>query len=103
MGETHSPSYGIFSLQNDVSGGRWTQEDSVKLATLRLLGPAKAFYNSNLDLHAADVTWERFKGAFREMFRDVCPDQFYFSKLQLAKQERNEGSQEFADRCRNLA
>ena len=25
--------------------GRWTQEDCVQLATLRLLDPAKAFYN----------------------------------------------------------
>ena len=31
------------------------------------------------------------------------PEQFYFSKLQRAKQERNEGPQEFADRCRSLA
>jgi hypothetical protein len=35
--------------------------------------------------------------------KDVHPDQHYFTKLQMAKQERNEGPQEFADRCRNLA
>jgi len=58
--------------------GRWTLEDCVQLATLRLLDPAKAFYNANLDLHAADITWEGFKAAFRERFRDVRPDQFYF-------------------------
>ena len=31
------------------------------------------------------------------------PDQFYFSKLQMAKQGKNEDLQEFADRCRGLA
>ena len=46
------------------------------------------FYNANLDLHAADITWEGFK-AFRERFRDVRPDQFYFPKLQMAKQGEN--------------
>ena len=83
--------------------GGWSQEDCVQLANLRLLDPAKAFYNANLDFHAADVTWEGFKAAFRERFRDVRPDQFYFSKLQTAKQGKNEDTQEFADRCRGLA
>ena len=75
----------------------------MQLATLRLLDPAKAFYNAHLDLHAADLTWEGFKVAFRERFRDVRPDQFYFSKLQTAKQGKNEDPQDFADRCRGLA
>jgi len=75
----------------------------VQLATLRILDPAKAFYNANLDLHVADIMWEGFKAAFRERFRDVRPDQFYFSKLQTAKQGKNEDPQEFADRCRGLA
>jgi len=75
----------------------------VQLATLRLLEPVKAFYNANLDLHASDITWEGFKAAFRERFRDVRPDQFYFSKLQTAKQGKKEDPQEFADRCRGLA
>ena len=83
--------------------GRWSQEDCAPLATLRVLDPTKAFYNANLDLHAADITWKGFKAAFRERFRDVRPDQFYFSKLQTAKQGKNENSQEFADRCRGLA
>ena len=61
------------------------------------------FYNANLDLHAADITWEGFKAAFRERFMDVRPEQFYFSKLQMAKQGKNEDPQEFADRCRGLA
>ena len=55
----------LSSIEGAAKMGRWTQENCVQLATLRLLDPAKAFYNSNLDLHAADMTWEGFKAAFR--------------------------------------
>jgi len=102
--ETAAPLEEFFaSIEGAAKMGRWTQEDCVQLATLRLLDPARAFYNANLDLHATEVTWESFKAAFRERFRDVRPDQFYFSKLQTAKQGKNEDPQEFADRCRGLA
>ena len=60
--------------------GTWSQEDCVQLATIRVPDPARAFYNANLDFRAADVTWEGFKAAFRERFRVVRRDQFYFSK-----------------------
>jgi len=93
----------LSSIVGAATMGRWTEEDCVQIATLHLLDPAKTFYNSNLDPHAADVTWESFKRAFCERFREVRPDQYYFSKLQMAKQDRNEGPQEFADRCRSLA
>jgi hypothetical protein len=33
----------------------------------------------------------------------VHTDQFHFTKLQTARQAKNEGPQEFADRCRGLA
>jgi len=69
----------------------------------RLLDPAKAFYSSSLELHAEDMTWERFKRAFRERFKDAHTDEYYFTKLQIARQEKNEGPQDFADRCRGLA
>jgi len=93
----------LSSIEGAAKMGRDGPRKTVQLATLRLLDPARAFYNANLDLHAADVTWEGFKAAFRERFRDVRPDQFYFSKLQTAKQGKSEDPQEFADRCRGLA
>jgi hypothetical protein len=65
----------------------------VQIALLRLFDPATTFYNAKLELHAGDVTWESFKNAFREKFRDVRPDEYYFTKLQTAKQETNEGPQ----------
>jgi len=44
---------------------------------------------AGLETEYSEVTWESFKAAFREKFRDVRPDQFYFSKLQTAKQGKN--------------
>jgi hypothetical protein len=82
--------------------GRWDEADKIQVAILLLLGPAKSFYNTNLELQAKDVTWEKFKDAFRERFKDVHTDQFHFTRLQTAKQARNEGPQEFADCCRML-
>jgi len=51
----------LSSIEGAAKVDRWTQEDCVQLANLRRLDPAKAFYNYNLDLHAADVTWEWYK------------------------------------------
>jgi len=90
------------SIEGAARIGRWDDTDCLQVAILRLLDPAKAYYNSNLDLRAGDMTGERFKRAFRERFKDVRPNQYYFTKLQMAKQEKSEGPQEFADRCQSL-
>ena len=44
-----------------------------------------------------------FKDAFRRRYKDTHTDQYHFTKLQTARQARNESPQEFADRCRSLA
>jgi hypothetical protein len=40
--------------------GRWDEADKIQVAILRLLDPTKSFYNTNLELQAKDVTWEKF-------------------------------------------
>ena len=65
--------------------------------------PARAFYKSSHELEAEDATWEGFKSAFRNIFKDPHTDQYHFLKLQTAKQGRTEGPEEFADCCKNLA
>jgi len=73
------------------------------IATLRLTGAAKLFYNGSPELHAADVTWDKFKDAFCQRFRDVHSDQFHFMQFQTARQRKGESPREFADKCRSLA
>ena len=102
--EAEVPLEEFFScVEGAASIGRWEQEDQIKIATLRLTGAAKVFYNGCPELHAADVTWERFKDAFYQRFRDAHSDQFHFMQLQTARQRKSESPRDFADRCRSLA
>jgi hypothetical protein len=75
----------------------------MQIAALKLTDSARTFYNTCLELHAEDATWNKFKKAFRERFIDVHTDQYYFIRLQMARQAKHGGTQEFADRCRALA
>ena len=93
----------LASIEGTAKIDRWEGADCLRIVTLRLLDPARAFYTSNLELQAEDATWERFMTAFRERFKDAHTDQYNFLKLQTANQEKREGPQEFADRCKNLA
>jgi len=54
------------------------------------------------ELHAADMTWDKFNDAFYQRFRDVHSVQFHFMQLQTAQQRKGESPREFADRCRAL-
>ena len=83
--------------------GNWTQEDMVRIATLKLTDVARAFYNGTLELHDQRITWGAYKTAFQNRFRDVRTEQFHFSQLQMARQKKDESPQEFADRCRSLS
>jgi hypothetical protein len=91
------------SIESAARIGRWNSTDCVQIAALKLTDSARTFYNTSVELHAEDVSWDKFKKVFKERFRDVRTDQYHFMKLQTARQARHEGPQEFADRCRALA
>jgi hypothetical protein len=91
------------SIESSAQIGRWDETDRLRITTLPLTDAAKMFYNGCTELHEEDVTWEKFKSAFRQRFKDIRSDQYHFMKLQTARQGRNETPQEFADRCRGLA
>jgi hypothetical protein len=63
----------------------WTQEDVIRIATLKLTDVARAFYNGTLELHDQRITWAAYKKAFHDRFRDVRTDQFHFAQLQMAR------------------
>jgi hypothetical protein len=71
----------LSSCEAAAKMGRWDEVDKIQVAILRLVDPAKSFYNTNLELQAKDVTWEKFKDAFRQRFKDVHTDQFHFTRL----------------------
>ena len=70
---------------------------------LILTGSAKLFYQCCDELHEPKATLHMFKQAFRRRYKDVHTDQYHFTKLQTARQARNESPQQFADRCKRLA
>jgi len=93
----------LASIDRAARLGQWEDRDCMNIAVLRLADPCKAFYNACTELHMKDASWEDFKGAFREPFRDVHSDQYHYMKLQTSRQGRNEGPMEFAGRCKELA
>ena len=102
--ETAVPLEEFFSsLEGAAKIGRWQESDKLQVAILKLTDSARLFYSGCPELHAQDVTWQKFKTAFRKRFKDVRTDQHHFTNLQTARQKKNESPQEFADRCRALA
>jgi hypothetical protein len=93
----------IESIDSAAQLGQWTSSDCARVAILKFAEPARSFYNTCSTLHTDEVSWERFKTEFRQRFRDAHTDQFHFLRLQTARKGKNEGPQEFADRCRALA
>ena len=91
------------SIEGSAKIGHWAEADCLQVAVLKLAESARTFYFSCPELHGETVTWQSFKAIFRDRFKDVRTDQFHYTQLQTARQRRNEGPQEFADRCRALA
>jgi len=91
------------SIESSAKIGRWQEDDQREIAVMRLAGSAKIFYQGCTELHEEGTTWQAFKNAFRRRYKDTHTDQYHFTKLQTARQGRNESPQEFADRCRALA
>jgi hypothetical protein len=57
----------IESVGNAAQLRRCTTADCVHVAVLKLAEPTRSFYNTCLELHAKDATWDKFKKAFRQV------------------------------------
>ena len=90
------------SIEISAKLGRWQENDQREIAVMRLSGTAKLFYQGCTELHEG-TTWQIFKYAFRRRYKHTHTEKYHFTKLQTARQARNESSQEFADRCKALA
>jgi hypothetical protein len=77
------------NIESAARIGRWNSSDCMKITGLKLVDSARTFYNTSLELHAEDATWDKFKKAFRERFRDDRTDQYHFMKLQMAIQSKH--------------
>jgi hypothetical protein len=81
------------SIESSARIGNWQENDQLEIEVLRLTGAAKLFYQGCTELHEAGVSWQIFKDAFRSRFKDVRKDQYHFTRLQTARQAKNESPQ----------
>jgi len=81
------------NIESAAKIGRWHASDCMQVAALKLTDYASTFYNTSLELHAEEATWDKLKKSFRERFRDVHTDQYHFTRLQTARQAKHEGPQ----------
>ena len=68
------------SIEATAKVGRWNENDRKGVAVLRLAGSAKLFYKCD-ELHEKGATWETFKEAFRQRYRETHTDQYHFTQL----------------------
>jgi len=95
---------GIFSsIESSAKIANWKQTNQLQIAILKLSGGAKTFYQGCAEPHTKETNWQTFKEAFRSRYKDVHTDQYHFTRLKTARQEKNESPQQSADRCRELA
>jgi hypothetical protein len=90
-------------VESSAKIGQWSEFDKIQITILKITDVAKAFYNSNPELHNTDISWKNFKVKFLHRFREVKSVQYHFMQLQTAKQKKEETPREFLDRCRSLA
>jgi hypothetical protein len=93
----------IASVESAARIGRWQDRDFFEISLLKLTDAAKVFCQGCAELHTQEASWQKFKEAFRQRFKDVHTDYHHYMRLQTARQGKNESPQEFADRCRALA
>jgi hypothetical protein len=76
------------SLDEAAEMGRLSAKDKVHLARLKLRGAAREFYSTQSQLKADDVAYGEFKNSFIQRFTDKHADQFHYTRLHNASQER---------------
>jgi hypothetical protein len=92
----------FYTVTRAAEMGRLNSKDKVHLVRLKLRGVARAFYLTQPSLKADDCTYEELRTAFINRFKDKHTDQYNYSRVQTASQERNESPEMFLDRFRKL-
>ena len=103
-GESNSISVLEFfsSLNEAAEMGRLSSKDKIRLARLKLRGAARVFYSAQPQLQADDVTYEEFKTAFVNRFKDKHTDHYRYARVQNASQEKDESPEIFLDPLRKM-
>ena len=76
------------SIDEAAEMGKLTSKDKVRLASLKLKGVARLFYSAQPLLKSDDVTYESFRTAFVDRFKDKHTDHYHYARVQNASQEK---------------
>jgi len=82
--------------------GRLSSKDKIRLARLKLKGAARVFYSAQPQLQADDVTYEEFKTAFVNRFKDKHTNHYHYARVQNASQEKDECPEVFLDHLHKM-
>jgi hypothetical protein len=83
-----------------VSG--WTGQDKALIVKAKLQGLALQFLHGREELGRDGCSYEILKQALAKRFSDKLPNQYCYTRLQEAVQGKEEGAEEFSDRCRKM-
>ena len=75
--------------------GRLSSKGKARLARLKLRGAARMFYLAQPQLRADDISYEDFRTAFVNRFKNKHTDQYHYASMQNASQENNESTDFF--------
>jgi hypothetical protein len=92
----------LTAVENMADMGNWSERDKVRIATMRLEDAARTYVAAAPEFRGPSVTWENFKTALLQRFRDTRTDNFHYSQLHSAKQKADETVLAFSDRVRML-
>jgi hypothetical protein len=89
-------------IENLAKVSGWTNEDKALIVKAKLQGLALQFFSGRGEFVHDSCSYENSKQALVDRFSDKLPDQYYYTQLQDAAQERDESAEEFGDICRTL-
>jgi hypothetical protein len=103
-GEGNSTSIIEFFTFIDIAAemGKLGAKDKVRLAKMKIKGPARVFWTSKSEMMSDDVTYERFKELMIERFKDKRSAQFHYVRMQMASQGKHESPEMCLDRLRKM-
>jgi hypothetical protein len=69
----------LTAVENMADMGNWSERDKVRIATMRLEHAARTYVAAAPEFRGPSVTWENFKAALLQRFRDTRTDNFHYS------------------------
>ncbi|KAG8322069.1 hypothetical protein J6590_031333, partial [Homalodisca vitripennis] len=89
-------------FENAAGTGRWSKEDMVRVLQLKVKGPAATFISTLIEHSGQDIIYDDIKKSVIDRFTGKHTQQYHYSNLSNAQQQKGESVEAFADRVRRL-